>query len=324
MSLPVDGHRSPRVVVVGSINIDYQIRTATLPRPGETVEGSQFLESHGGKGANQAIAIARLDAHTSLVARIGANGVGAINHLNEFGVDTSNVRVDESVSTGIALIVVDASGEKTITVHRGANERISVADVSAASDVIASADILMVQLEIPIDVVYYALKLGRELKTMTVLDPAPATALDDELLVLVDVIRPNATEAETLTGVHVVDSGSALRAAHELIRRGAGIAAVAAAGDGNVIASRDSEHCVPLFDVQSIDATGAGDAFAAALAIRIWESQPLQDAVEFASASAALATTAMGAQTALPSRNAVEAFLKRQRNAGGAQALKRM
>jgi ribokinase len=295
------------VVVVGSTNTDFLARGPKLPAPGETAEGEEFHEGAGGKGANQAVAAARLGARTALVARVGRDrrGEELLRGLAAEGVDLRHVAHDPDAPTGAAIIMVDRKGEKSILVAPGANGRMGAADVDAAAGMIQAARVVLCQLEIPLETVLTACRLARAAGARVILDPAPARPLPDELFPLLDVIRPNAGEAETLTGVKVRDRDSARRAAESLLGRGAGAAAVQAGGEGDLLAWPGGECWLPRFPVKSVDATGAGDAFAAGLAVMLAEGRPWQEAGPFASAAAALATTAVGAQAALPRRDAV-------------------
>ncbi len=299
------------VVVVGSVNTDFLIRGPKLPSAGETASGEEFHEGAGGKGANQAVAAARLGARVALVARLGRDRRGdeLAANLTKEGVDLRCVVRDGGAPTGAAVIMVDKGGEKSILIAPGANGRMSPADVDAAATVIQTARVVLCQLEIPLDAVQAACRLGRASGARVVLDPAPAKPLSDELLSLLDVVRPNATEAETLTGVKGRDRDSARSAAKHLLARGVGAAAVQAGDDGNLLVWPDGECWMPKLPVKSIDATGAGDAFAAALAVMLAEERPLNEAGPFANAAAALATTVVGAQAGLPRRDAVHRLL---------------
>jgi ribokinase len=295
------------VVVVGSANTDFMVRGAKLPSPGETLHGDDYHEGTGGKGANQAVAAARLGARTAFVARFGRDrrGEELTAQLNAEGVDLRHVAHDSEAPTGAALIMVDGRGEKAIFVAAGANGRMSAADVDAAAGMIQSARVVLCQLEIPLETLLTACRLARAAGARVVLDPAPARPLPDELLRLLDVIRPNSHEAETLTGVKVRDRASARRAAEQLLGRGAGAAAVQAGEEGNLLIWSGGECWMPRIPVHGIDATGAGDAFAAGLAVMLAEGRPWNEAGPFANAAAALATTVVGAQAALPRREAV-------------------
>jgi len=300
MNDPID------VLVVGGANTDYLVRGQRLPRPGETVEGERFLESAGGKGANQAVAAARLGANVAFVGRVGndARGRALVETLRAEGVDTSLVVFDHETATGVALVSVDAHGEKQIMTAPGANARLSADDVHAATVQIANASVVLVQLEVPIDAVEAAIHLGRAAGAKVVLDPAPARLLAEEMLVDVHVIRPNAAEAEALTAVDIDCRASACTAAKNLIRRGVGAAIIAAPG-GDLVVSGDDEMWLPHRKVDVVDTTGAGDAFAAALATCLALGEDLFVAARFANAAAALATTRVGAQAGLPRRHEV-------------------
>ena len=298
------------LVVVGGANTDFLVKGAELPRAGTTVQGETFQEAAGGKGANQAVAAARLGARVAFVARVGADdrGTRLIERLAGEGVDTSHVKRHPRAASGVALVMVDAGGEKQIMTAPGANRELTVADVQAAAPWIARARVLLVQLEVPLATVEAALRLARSAGAHTVLDPAPPRPLSSEMLRDVHVIRPNAAEAEALTGVEVKDEASARKAAENLIERGAGAAVVAAPG-GNLLLSSEVELWVPHIPVRAVDATGAGDAFAAAFAVALAEDHSLSSAARFAGAAAALKTTKLGAQAGLPTRDEVLALL---------------
>jgi ribokinase len=301
------------VVVVGGVNRDYLVKGERLPAPGETLQGDSFQEAAGGKGANQAVAVVRLGGRAALIGRIGADhrGAATLAQLAAEGVDVTQVRREADAPTGVALIFTDRSGEKEILVAPGANLRVTEADVDAAREPIQSARVLLTQLEVPVAAVLHALRLAKAAGRRTVLDPAPAAPLSDDLLRLVDVIRPNASEAEALTGVAVVDAPSAERAARLLLDRGVGAVVLQAGEAGDLLVSRSERRLFPRHPVESVDATGAGDAFAAALAVGLAEGQPLADAAAFGSAAAALATTRLGAQAGLPRRSEVLELLAR-------------
>jgi ribokinase len=299
------------VAVVGSANTDFLVRGPKLPAAGETVEGEDYHEGAGGKGANQAVAAARLGARTAFVGRVGRDrrGDDLARRLEAENVDLRGLTCDPESPTGAAVIMVDRRGEKAILVAPGANGRMGPLDVEAAADVIRSARVVLCQLEIPLEAVLAACRLARAAEARVVLDPAPARPLPDELLPLLDVIRPNASEAEALTGVRVQDRDSARRAAEWLLARGVGAAAVQAGQEGDLLVWPGGECWLPRLPVQSIDATGAGDAFAAGLAVMLAQGRPWTEAGPFANAAAALATTVVGAQAGLPRREAVHRLL---------------
>lgn len=301
------------VVIVGGANTDFLVRGPRLPRAGETARGEVFLESPGGKGANQAIAAARLGAKVALVARVGRDmrGSAIVARLDSEGVDITHVHRDPHAPTGVALVQVDEKGEKQILAAPEANLRLRPADVWRASDWISSARVLLLQLEIPMDAVRAAAELGHAAGVKVILDPSPISPLADDLFPLLAVIRPDAIEAEAITGVRIGGRDDARRAAERLLTRGVGAAAIAAPG-GNLIYWREGELWLPHIPVESVDETGAGDALVAALAVALSEGWAWDEAGAFASAAAALASTGIGAQGALPGREAVMELLARE------------
>jgi ribokinase len=302
------------IVVVGGANMDYLVRGPKLPRPGETVQGDFFQEAPGGKGANQAVAAARLGARVALVARVGADERAKVilKRLKDEGVDTKHVTRDQEHLTGVALVLVGEGGEKEILTAPGANRQLSLSEVRDAATMIQSARILLTQLEVPLEAVMLAGQLAHLAGAKIILDPAPPISLPDEFLQLVSVIKPNAREAEALTGIPVRDRNSARRAAKRLLKRGVGAVAVQAGDQGNLLVTSEEEHWLPKVPVQSVDATGAGDAFAAALAVALLEGRSWSEAGAWASAAAALKTTKIGAQAGLPTRDQVLELLAKQ------------
>jgi ribokinase len=300
------------VAVVGKANIDYLVRGPRLPVPGQSVNGDAFQEAAGGKGANQAVGAARLGARVSLVARVGrdARGDAVLAALHDEGVGTRQVTRDPEEPTGIALCQVGASGEKQILSAAGANARLTAAFVRDAADVLRSARVVLCQLGVPLEAVAEAVRIGRAAGARVVLDPGPPAPLPDELIACLDLIRPNTSEAQVMTGIRVCDRDSARAAARDFLRRGARAAAVQAGEHGDVLLWEGGEVWLPRFQVERVDATGAGDAFASALAVQLAEGAPLAEAGRFASAAAALATTVLGAQASLPRREAVLALLR--------------
>lgn len=307
-----------RVVVVGGANTDYLVRAPRLPKSGETVQGEQFEPAGaGGKGANQAVAAARLGAQVLFIGRVGADERGRVllQQLAHEGVDVRHVAKDRREPTGVALISVDAAGEKQIIVAPGANLRLSASDVRRAAKVIRAADILVLQFEVPMSANLAAARIAHRAGVPIVLDPAPAAEPPKELLKLMSVIRPNEHEAEALTNVKVTNRKTARLAAECLLDLGL-VGTVVAAGKGNLAVFRGAngrceEVWLPRLPVKVVDATGAGDAFAAALSVALAERQSFADAAKFGNAAAALATTKVGAQPALPARSAVAALLRR-------------
>lgn len=302
------------IVVIGGANMDYLVRGEKLPKPGETAKGDLFQEAPGGKGANQAVAATRLGARVALVARVGTDRRGreVVKRLKEEGVATKFIVRDDTDHTGVALVLVGGDGEKQILSVPGANDELSVDQVLRAADAIRSARVLLTQLEVPLETLMLAARLARESGAKVLLDPSPPTSLPDELMRLVSLIKPNAREAEALTGIQSKDRDSAREAAQRLIERGVGAVAIQAGDEGNLILTPEQEYWFPRIPVQGIDATGAGDAFAAALAVGLLEDLPWREIGALASAAAALKTTRLGAQAGLPTRDEVSAHLEKE------------
>jgi ribokinase len=288
------------IVVIGSINMDLVCRAPHLPRPGETILGSEFLTIPGGKGANQAVAAARLadgrvDVH--MIGRVGADDFGStlIAGLRDNGVVTRRVGVTKNVASGVAMILVDRAGENSIVVTPGANAKLTPADIDAAEPLIRGASVVVIQLEIPLATVRQAIAMCRRLGVFSILDPAPAPtpARGKPLRFDVDLLTPNETEARAVRR----DGAKSL-----VLKLGArGCRLVDAAG---------SQHVKP-FKVKVVDSTAAGDAFTGALAVAQALAMPMPEALRMANAAGALCCTKLGAQPALPTRRAVERLLKR-------------
>jgi ribokinase len=309
----------PRVCVVGSANVDLTFRTARLPRPGETLTGHGFQQDFGGKGANQAIAAARLGAQVSLVARLGDDPFGqqSLRRYRDEGLDVAYVRLDAGRPTGTAAIVVDDAAQNCILVVPGANAALSPQDVRAAAVAIEQADVLLCQLEVPCESVLEAFRVARAAGVRTVLTPAPAVELPAELYALCDLCVPNETEAELLTGHAAGGLDQAEAAATELRRRGVGVVVVTLGGRGALLLDAEGARHVPAVRVEAVDPTGAGDAFTAALAVFSGEGLPLSEAARRASTVAALTVTRPGAQSAFPTRAQVDTAFNRPSSAFG-------
>jgi ribokinase len=305
--------RPPRIVVVGSLNMDLVTRAARRPARGETLTGESFGMFVGGKGLNQAIAAARQGAAVRMVGRVGADDFGRRlrQALEAAGVDARLVAEDGTAGTGVATIVLDAEGDNSIIVVPGANGRVGRADVERAAEAIAAADLLMLQLEVPLEAVLRAAEIARAAGARVLLNPAPAPAgpLPDELLRLVDVLTPNETETHSLTGLSVAGDESAARAAAALRARGVGAVVLTLGARGALLASDQRTVHVPGYVVQVVDTTAAGDAFCGALAAQLARGRPLDAAVGYANAAGALATTVLGAEPAMPRLEAVEKLM---------------
>lgn len=300
----------PRVMVVGSLNMDLIARTPRLPQAGETVLGHKFHTAPGGKGANQAVAAARLGAQVAMVGRVGDDDYGRalLATLASDGVDTKHVTVDPEASTGVALIELDDAGENSIVVISGANMRLTPTDVQAAESMLAASDVLLLQLESPLPVLEHAIPAARAHGVTVVLNPAPARVLPAQLLREVDYLVPNETEAGLLVGREVSGTASARDAAHILRGKGVGTVILTLGGQGALLVGED-DILVPAFKVKVVDTTAAGDAFVAGFAVALAAGRDLEEAVCFANAAGALATTRLGAQPSLPTRTEVEALL---------------
>jgi ribokinase len=301
------------IIVFGSINIDLVATASRLPVGGETLLGEDFFQVSGGKGANQAVALARLGVPTQMVGRVGADGFGVelVNNLQASGVQTNNIFVDETVSSGVAIIIVSQSGENQIVVIPGANGRVNQEDIERLSNLLPAATALLLQLEIPIHAVVAAAKAARNANIQVILDPAPAQSnLPAELYPLVDIITPNEVEAGQLVGFAVDGEETAAKAAEILLERGVKCAIVKLGAKGVFCATAQEKFFVPAFPVHVVDTVAAGDAFNGALAAALFERKSLHQAVIWGTAAGALAATKPGAQTSLPDKLTFDTFLK--------------
>lgn len=286
------------VVVVGSLNQDLVAQVDRIPAPGETVLASGHGAFAGGKGANQATAAARLGAKVAIVGRVGRDAAGEslIAGLSREGIDISHLIEDEEAGTGLALINVDVAGENAITVSPGANGKVSVADVEGAADMIASAAVVLLQLEVPIAPVAAAAHIARG---KVVLNPAPAMSLPSELLEDIDFLVPNESELAMLAGADLGSDEAVAEAARQLA---AGGVVVTLGGRGAMTVTRSSASLIPSIDVEVVDTTGAGDTFCGAFAAELARGAYLQPAARFAVRAAGVAVTKLGAQEAMPTR----------------------
>lgn len=302
---------SKPIVVVGSSNTDMIIQAARIPRPGETILGGRFSMAAGGKGANQAVAAARAGGKVSFVARVGDDVFGrqAIEGFKTDGIDVRHVTQDKEAASGVALIFVASDGENSIGVASGANGCLSTSDVEKAKDVIASASVLVMQLETPLETIAAAAKIASSHNVPVILNPAPAQPLSDDILKHISIITPNETEAELLTGIKVEGEQGAADAAKVLLDKGLKIAIVTLGSRGAFVMTSGEQYLIPAFKVEPIDTTAAGDVFNGTLAVALSEGKALKDAVCFASAAAALSVTKLGAQPSAPARKDIDVFL---------------
>lgn len=306
-------YKSWDIVVLGGINIDYVVRSHNLPDAGQTVQGDSFYTGPGGKGANQAVAAARLGAKVALIGSVGSEPRGheLVCGLQKNGVDVTHVNFDPKKTSGAAIIAVDKDGEKQISVAPGANGSVTIPQVLMAEERIAASRVLLLQLEVPMATVLKAATLAKKHGTLVLLDPAPPLALPEKLFPLLHVIRPNHDEAQKILGFKIKSLKQSRAAVQSFFAKGVKIVAMEAPGEGDLVASADEEIVLPRLKVKSIDATGAGDAFAGAFAVGLAENLGLRETARLANATAALATTRLGAQEALPFRREVERLLSR-------------
>ncbi len=302
-----------KIVVIGSSNTDMIIQVPRIPGPGETILGGRFLTAAGGKGANQAVAAARAGAEVTFIACIGEDNIGAeaVEGFDKEGIDVRRIARDPDNPSGVALIFVGDDGENSIAVASGANMSLTPDRIVADKDVILSADMLVMQLESPLETIETAAELAAEKRIPVILNPAPAQDLSNKLLSKIGILTPNESEAELLTGVAVDDIETARDAA--LILRGKGVdkVIITMGSKGAFVSSAELESLVPGFQVTAVDTTAAGDVFNGTLSVALSEGQDLEQAVRFANAAAALSVTKPGAQPSAPHRPEIEAFLRK-------------
>jgi ribokinase len=299
------------IAVFGSINMDLVARTPHLPAPGETLTGRTFRTVPGGKGANQAVACARLGAHTHMIGRVGGDEFGRslLASLRQDGIDITRIAVDDTVSSGVAIIAVDDTAENTIIIIPGANGQVGQQDLRGLEAILPECQLLLLQLELPLEMVVAAVDLARRYGVQVILDPAPARPLPPNLYQHVDILTPNTIEAETLVGFPVEDRGSAARAAHALLAYGAKRVTIKMGALGAYVAGPEGEQLHPAMPVTAVDTVAAGDAFNGALAVALAEDRPFGEAVRWALAGGACAVTKEGAQPSMPDREVLLALL---------------
>lgn len=304
---------SPRLVVVGSINMDLVVRCAALPVPGQTILAMGSSEIPGGKGANQAVAAARLGAQVEMVGRVGDDSFAARlrSGLEREGVKTDSVFSTPEVASGIAIIGVETGGQNSIMVVPNANAALAPADIDSVADLIRGADALLLQLEVPLPSVARAAAIARDAGVRIFLDPAPAPPAFRDELFQVDVLCPNQSEAAAILGIQIQSIDDAKRAASEMVARGVQNAVVTLGQDGAVLCNRSGCEWIAAFPVEAIDTTAAGDAFAAALAVYWCETHCISTAIRYASAAGAVAASRPGAQPSMPSRPDLELIIQR-------------
>ena len=303
----------PHIVVVGSLNMDLVVEVPTIPLPGETVLGKNFSTFPGGKGANQAVAAARLGAQVSLIGRVGQDAFGdqLLASARENGIDVTHIGRDETAATGVAMIAVDEQGQNSIAVASGANFCLTADHVRQAWAALEAVDLLVMPLETRLETIETAVELARESGTTVILNPAPARSLPQKLLAGVDILVPNEPETAQLAGMPVGTPQESREAAKQLLALGVGNVVLTLGSRGALALSGASEAfaLVPAREVEVVDTTAAGDSFVAGLAVALGEGKSLVEAAQFANAVGALAVTKQGAQPGMPSREEVDALM---------------
>jgi ribokinase len=306
------------ILVVGSSNTDLIIKVSEIPRPGETLLGGKFMTFPGGKGANQAVAAARAGGDVVFIAAVGedAYGLESIKEYKLDNINTENIKICKGVPSGIAMITISDSGENAITVASGANEKLLPDDMDEAEEAFHEADFMIIQLETPLDTVEKAICLCGELKTTVILNPAPAATLSDKILAGVDIITPNETEAERLTGIKVEGVEDAKKAAEVLHRRGVGTVIITMGSSGAFVSDRATGlvKMIAGFKVKAEDTTAAGDVFNGQLAVALSEGRSLEEAIRMSHAAAALSVQKLGAQSSIPRREETDYFLEQNQS----------
>ncbi|MDY4385860.1 ribokinase [Pectobacterium aroidearum] len=306
--------KTGKLVVLGSINADHILNLEQFPRPGETVIGEQYSVAFGGKGANQAVAAGRSGADIAFIACVGDDDIGAriCQQLSKDNIDVSSVEAISGETTGVALIFVNADAENMIAINAGANAAVTSDYLRRHQQHIIDASALLMQLESPLETVIAAAKLAHEHQTKVILNPAPARELPDELLSLVDMITPNETEAQFLTGITVETEDDAARAAEVLHDKGIETVLITLGSRGVWLSENGQGQRIPGYRVKAVDTIAAGDTFNGALVTALLENKPMSSAVKFAHAAAAIAVTRRGAQPSVPWREEIDEFLQTQ------------
>lgn len=297
-----------KIVVIGSCNTDMVISMDHLPLPGETLIGGEFFMNSGGKGANQAVAAARLGGNVSFIAKVGNDPFGkrALEQYRAEGIDVKHILTDPEQPSGVALIMVDAQGENSIAVASGANAHLTTKDINNAKEILSRADIVLMQLETPINTVEHAANVAKRSGAKVILNPAPAQPLPESLLQNLYILIANETEAEFISGTQITDMDSVARAADILCDKGVEKVVITLGSRGAFVKERGNYHQIPGLKVKAVDATAAGDTFCGALCVALAEGKNLTEAVTFANRCAAVTVTRMGAQSSLPYRSEIE------------------
>lgn len=304
-----------KILVLGSINQDHRINFIKLPKLGETIHAQDYQLILGGKGLNQAVAAGRSNAVVTFIAAVGNDEAGhqVLQQLKRDNVNTDAIITFDKEQTGIAIVMVDAQGENSIIIHPGANAALTPVHVMKYQNLIAESSALLMQLEIPLETVIETAKLAKQLQKKIVINPAPATKLPEELLLLIDVITPNQTEAEILTGVPVVDERGSQQAAAILHKKGINTVIITMGEQGVWVSENGKGKRLPAYQVDAIDTVAAGDTFNGVFITYWLEGRNVEESVNFASAAAAISVTRLGAQSSIPWRHEIDEFMQRAR-----------
>ena len=297
------------ICVIGSLNLDLVVNVDTMPKPGQTIIGSNFKEVPGGKGANQAVAMARLNGNVSMIGKVGEDGFGQtlINSLKNDKVDTTYIQTAKG-ATGVALITVDKNAQNSIVVSPGANFEVKEDDIDNNIEAIKNSDIVVLQLETPLNTIKYALNKAKELNKYTILNPAPAVKLDDEIIKNVDLLTPNETELEIISGVSIETEEDIQKAAQIMIEKGVKELIVTLGSKGSLYINKEKSMFKKAYKVEAVDTTAAGDSYTGALAVALSQEKCIEDAMDFASKVGALSVLKEGAQSSLPTLEDVKNF----------------
>ena len=302
-----------KLTVLGSVNADHVMQLSHLPKPGETVSSESYQIQGGGKGANQAVAAARMGADITFIACVGSDAIGQqlVDSFTSVGINTAGIEPIAGSNTGTAMIFVDAHGENCIAISAQANAHLTADRIEGKKTLIEVADVLLMQLETPLEGIVYAAQVAKHAGTQVILNPAPAAELPDSLLAMIDLITPNETEAEHLTGIRVTDQAGAARACDVLHGKGIAEVVITLGSRGVWYSSAGVGAHYAGFSVQAVDTTAAGDCFNGALVAALLKDSPMSDAITFAQAAAALSVTRSGAQDSIPALREVVAFIER-------------
>ena len=297
------------ICVIGSLNMDLVVNVDTMPKPGQTIIGSNFKEVPGGKGANQAVAMARLNGNVSMIGKVGEDGFGQtlINSLKNDKVDTTYIQTSKG-ATGVALITVDKNAQNSIVVSPGANFEVKEDDIDNNIEAIKNSDIVVLQLETPLNTIKYALNKAKELNKYTILNPAPAVKLDDEIIKNVDLLTPNETELEIISGVSIETEEDIQKAAQIMIEKGVKELIVTLGSKGSLYINKEKSMLKKAYKDEAVDTTAAGDSYTGALAVALSQDKNIEDAMDFASKVGALSVLKEGAQSSLPTLEDVKNF----------------